>query len=118
MRQIPWEFFRQRRGISFNSFKNMSYEQFVLWCTRRNIAPIDQTTFEKEVSLINSKSSVQVSNDTPSVDPQKKVSLDTKQLSKKKKADLVEICTGLSLDITGKETKKQLIQLIQNEHTA
>ena len=118
MRQIPWEFFRQRRGISFISFKNMSYEQFVSWCARRNIAPIEQSAFDKEISLINAKPAKETKKVAPKVEPQPVAKFDPKQLSKKKKADLVEICTGLELDITGKETKKQLIQLIQNEHTA
>ena len=118
MRQIPWEFFRQRRGISFISFKNMSYEQFVSWCARRNIVPIEQSAFDKEISLINSKPVKEIKKVTPKAEPQPVVKFDPKQLSKKKKADLVEICTSLALDITGKETKKQLIQLIQNEHTA
>ena len=80
--------------------------------------PIEQSVFDKEISLINATPAKETKKVAPKVEPQPVAKFDPKQLSKKKKADLVEICTGLALDITGKETKKQLIQLIQNEHTA
>lgn len=110
MKQIPWDFFAQRRNISFKSFKNMSYEQYTTWCARRNIIPLEEKIFFSKISPNPMKA-----------EPKKKVippnprNTDPKLLSKKRKAELVELCALQNIQITGKETKKQLIALLAEQ---
>lgn len=108
MKQIPWEFFAQRRNISYASFKNMSYEQYSQWCSRRNIAPLEKDTFHSKVQPHEIE---QPENKIDNLPPNPR-NTDPKILSKKKKSELVEICTLLGINISGKETKKQLVTLL------
>ena len=108
MKQIPWEFFAQRRNISYVSFKNMSYEQYTRWCGRRNIIPLEENAFHSKVS---SHPVTQKKPAPPQVE-QKITKIDATSLSKKKKAELVSLCESANVEITGKETKKQLVALL------
>lgn len=107
MKQIPWDFFAQRRNISYSSFKNMSYDQYKNWCARRNIIPLDETVFESKVGTPPPVK-------TTTIQPKEKPK-DTKSLLKHKKNELIELCNGLGIELSGKETKKQLVSLLTAE---
>lgn len=110
MKQIPWDFFAQRRNISYTSFKNMSYEQYVRWCARRNVIPLEESLFLDKTS----PKKVQIDTKPKALPPNPR-NTDPKLLAKKKKAELVELCTLRQLEITGKETKKQLVALLTEQ---
>lgn len=111
MKQIPWDFFAQRRNISYASFKNMSYEQYTRWCARRNIIPLEESVFQMKV---NPPPAI-VKEVSPPVTKQPVVKVDTRTLPKKKKSELVALCDVMNVEITGKETKKQLIALLAEQ---
>ena len=111
MKQIPWDFFAQRRNISYASFKNMTYEQYTKWCLRRSVIPLDESVFQMKVNPppVTTK-------EVPQSLPEKKtIDVDTKTLPKKKKSELVALCNVMNVEITGKETKKQLIALLAEQ---
>ncbi len=111
MKQIPWDFFAQRRNISYASFKNMSYEQYTRWCLRRSVIPLDESAFETKVNPPPA-----VTKEVPQLSPEKKtIDVDTRALPKKKKSELVALCNTMDVEITGKETKKQLIALLAEQ---
>ena len=111
MKQIPWDFFAQRRNISYASFKNMSYEQYARWCGRRNVIPLQESEFQTKVE----PPTVSPPKATPKALPPNPRNTDPKLLSKKKKSELVELCSVLDLEISGKETKKQLVALLAEQ---
>ena len=111
MKQIPWDFFAQRRNISYASFKNMSYEQYVRWCGRRNIIPLEEDVFQ---SRVNTHKKRVPTKQTKAVPPNPR-NTDPKLLTKKKKAELVDLCVLMGVKITGKETKKQLVALLAEQ---
>ena len=100
MKQIPWDFFAQRRNISYASFKNMSYEQYVRWCGRRNIIPLEEDVFQ---SRVNTQKKRVPTKQTKVVPPNPR-NTDPKLLTKKKKAELVDLCAVSYTHLRAHET--------------
>ena len=113
MRQIPWEFFAQRRNISYKAFSNMSYDQYTAWCARRNVIPLDENAYRAKVHPQDNNNVVV----TPVTLPSNSRNYDPKTLSKKKKAELIDICILRGVKTSGKETKKQLVALLTAEQS-
>ena len=97
---IKWEHFAKRRNLNLEQFKDhLSYDQFVKWCKQRNVEPVPQLEFSKKTKI------EQIVEHTEST------------LKRHRKDKLVQIAEDLSIDLTGKETKKELVKLILNNAT-
>ena len=103
---IKWTDFAKRRKLNLEHFieNNYTYEQYQRWCKYRSVIPVAQSDFTK--GPIQTPETVVV-EETPTV-------YTSKELNKMKKAQLVSLATELQIELTGSETKKVIVSLIQS----
>ncbi len=101
---VKWNDFARRRKLKLEDFISAyTYDQYTQWCEYRKVIPVPQADFgiQPEVSPV-------VQDEI--VEPIKKYT--SKELNKKKKADLVSLAENLNIELDGSETKRILISKI------
>ena len=105
--RVSMEYFMKRRNLRWTSFQGMEYDRYVKWCHVRKIVPASKEEFTKGTSV-----SIEPILEEETKVPTNPAHSNAKLLNKNKKASLVEIANLYDIELTGSETKKQLVQLI------
>ena len=105
--RVSMEYFMKRRNLKWASFLGMSYDRYVKWCHVRRIVPASEEEFTEGTSPAPEPDLV-----VPEELPRNPAHSNAKLLNKNKKANLVDIAKLYGVELSGSETKKQLVQLI------
>jgi len=95
--KIEWKDFAKRRKLNLIDFINsMGYKEYSRWCSYRSVTPVDEELYVE--SHISSEAATQTYT--------------KKELNKLLKAKVTNIAKDLNIDLSGGETKKELVSLI------
>lgn len=109
-RRVSWDYFMQRRNISYSSLLGMDYDRYTSWCHSRYVIPLDKEEYEAKLAPFLPKKEKQIQEEAKEAFPVSAPS--AKSLNKKKKSELLALCESHKIDLKGNETKKQLVSLI------
>lgn len=109
--KISWNSFAQRRNLNLQMFNNMTYKEYSAWCNERRVTPVSLEMFDKENKVPPKMEPV-----VPTT-PQEVTTVSTHffnhaQLKKLKKSALIVLCKEQNIDLSGNETKNNLIRLL------
>ena len=110
--RVSWDYFMQRRKISYSSLTGMEYDRYVTWCHTRYVIPIGKDEYESNIAPFKKVVETVAVEDASSKVPVNSLHTNPKLLGRKKKADLVKLCKTYGIILDGKETKKELVSLI------
>jgi len=110
--KVEWEDFAKRRRLKLSNFRRtLSYDEYVAWCDRRAVIPVDASVYTDTDST---KQETPLKNDhTPEIE-KKPVVYVKKELNKLRKANLLNLATEHGLEVEKSMTKRQLVTLLLN----
>ena len=114
--RVSWNYFMQRRNISYSSLLGMDHDRYVAWCHSRYVIPLGKEEYEAKLAPFLPKPSEEIQDKVKEVETTPATS--AKMLNKKKKSELITLCETHKIDLKGNETKKQLVSLILGMNNA
>jgi len=110
--KVEWEDFAKRRRLKLSNFRRtLSYDEYVNWCDRRAVIPVDASVY---IDTDSTKQETPLKNDhTPEIE-KKPVVYVKKELNKLRKANLLNLATEHGLEVEKSMTKRQLVTLLLN----
>lgn len=115
--RVSVEYYMQRRNLGWSSFLGWDYDRFETWCHVRKIIPLNKEDFLNKI-LPFEDTTIEAPPEEPKEELIQKEVLpdlpDGKTLSRKRKDDLIEIAHLYGIELSGSETKKQIVQYLDN----
>ena len=119
---IPWNAFAKRRNIEISQLSHETYEQYTAWCKSCRVEPVKEDIWliKSNVAALTNWAETEITR--AQTHPEENSPLvwvnptfTEKQLKKKRKADLLDICEMHNVVVGSNDTKAVLIKLILNK---
>lgn len=110
--KVEWEDFAKRRRLKLSNFRRtLSYDEYVVWCDKRAVIPVNASEY---IDTDSTKPKIPLENDHMSEIEKKPVVYVKKELNKLRKASLLNLAIEHGLEVEKSITKRQLVTLLLN----